>query len=809
MFDISNHKIVKNLKYLALYSALNFFDNNDNLYKREINGWNIKIDSNNNQVSINDNKIFFLRDIKSFIFFECIVRLLESGFSYNELILDINSLIIYINKYKIIIFDKEFDNKFLESDFEIYYFSKLSAGLLEYKSFILKNNKIEKCFFDSNKKIIFNSEIDNFNEINENFVIENSRLVKVLCSSAKIIIPEGVKYIESMCFWDNQIIEEVVLPESLISLGGDSFYNCKKLKKVILPRNLKFIGNNPFAGCPLLELENKSVHFIYEDEILYDSNMETIIYCSILSNKTIVKIKEGIKKIGKHAFYLCDKIEKIFLPKSLCKMENNPFSGCSTLSLINESPFFYLENDVVYDAQKKKLLFALNKINCDELQILNSVEIIGRNSFWNCKRIKKVILPKDLLEIGYNPFVGCENISFISQNKNYIVEDDILYNSDKTKLICFPSWKAKGCISVLESVIELERGSFSGCKNLELINLRNVNKIGKSAFSNCTSLKEIYLSDFVFYVGEWAFSYCSNLEKISIFEKTYIDNFAFSNTNPIVNIRKSNSNYLINSENIFTLKSMQFNYKEKIDSILIDPPYNSNINYIKYKDSFDKDEYYLFMKERILLAYELLSKKGFLVINLDSCEVKRIQKMCNEIFELGDVRVCRWRKQNPYFDVNREILNKNKKIELYEYILICSKSQKSKLNFIYQPYISNNKIQERKSTVPNIFDFFGTTSSAKDEIKDIFGDRNFFSTPKPIKLMKELIRATTSKNSIVLDFFGGSGTTACAVFELNYESKECRKVILITNNENNIFEKVTKIRVSNFSKKYNEKLNIM
>lgn len=53
---------------------------------------------------------------------------------------------------------------------------------------------------------------------------------------------------------------------------------------------------------------------------------------------------------------------------------------------------------------------------------------------------------------------------------------------------------------------------------------------------------------------------------------------------------------------------------------------------------------------------------------------------------------------------------------------------------------------------PDDFDCFGTTSSAKDEIADIFGKREYFSTPKPVKLIKELLRATTDKSSIVMDF---------------------------------------------------------
>jgi adenine-specific DNA-methyltransferase len=56
---------------------------------------------------------------------------------------------------------------------------------------------------------------------------------------------------------------------------------------------------------------------------------------------------------------------------------------------------------------------------------------------------------------------------------------------------------------------------------------------------------------------------------------------------------------------------------------------------------------------------------------------------------------------------------------------------------------------------------------------------NIFTNPKPVDLLKQLYSFTTDKNSIVLDFFGGSGTTAQAVMELNKADGGNRKFILV------------------------------
>ncbi|MCQ2773145.1 MAG: site-specific DNA-methyltransferase, partial [Bacilli bacterium] len=215
----------------------------------------------------------------------------------------------------------------------------------------------------------------------------------------------------------------------------------------------------------------------------------------------------------------------------------------------------------------------------------------------------------------------------------------------------------------------------------------------------------------------------------------------------------------------------------------------SKIDYIGYKDSGFDDGYYNFMKERIAVAYELLTHNGFLVINIDEGEVRNLTKLCSEFFGKL-VRVHKWEKLHPFFDKNRNVDPKKKKVK-YEYIIICAKSKDSVLNKIMQPTIVNDSLTEYISKVPSAFRCFGTNSSAKDEINELFGRRDYFATPKPLKLMKELVRATTDKDSIVLDFFAGSGTTGHAVYALNKEDGGDRKYILISNNESNICRDVT------------------
>ena len=91
------------------------------------------------------------------------------------------------------------------------------------------------------------------------------------------------------------------------------------------------------------------------------------------------------------------------------------------------------------------------------------------------------------------------------------------------------------------------------------------------------------------------------------------------------------------------------------------------------------------------------------------------------------------------------------------------------------------------------------TQDGTKEIRELFGSENTFKFSKPSELIRSFvafsINGYINKNSIILDFFAGSGTTAQAVLEQNKRDNGRRKVILCTNNENNICRNVTYERI--------------
>lgn len=264
-------------------------------------------------------------------------------------------------------------------------------------------------------------------------------------------------------------------------------------------------------------------------------------------------------------------------------------------------------------------------------------------------------------------------------------------------------------------------------------------------------------------------------------------------------------NLIIESDNLIAMRKLLPKYEGKIDVMPIDPPYNTNISYVGYKD-FDND-WNMFMRKRLEVAYKLLSKFGVMFIHIDENEYVGLYNICSEIFGCENVRTLIWKKTNEYFDKNRiEKPFENGIRRTHEFVLLCCKNLKTtELKPIMQSTLQNGKIVEVKKSLETIIDFLGTTSSAKDEIGVLFGDRTAFSTPKPMKLIKEFVRAASEKDSIVLDFFAGSGTTGHAVMDLNKEDGSSRKFILITNGENNICQKITIPRIRKAIELFNYK----
>lgn len=95
-----------------------------------------------------------------------------------------------------------------------------------------------------------------------------------------------------------------------------------------------------------------------------------------------------------------------------------------------------------------------------------------------------------------------------------------------------------------------------------------------------------------------------------------------------------------------------------------------------------------------------------------------------------------------------------------------------------QPRLVIPTDDRRTTFLRSILNYGGTTTGRKD-FESLLGESIEFSYPKPILLLKKLVLSVTSGDDFVLDFFAGSGTTACAVMEANIEDGQRRRCMSV------------------------------
>ena len=157
-------------------------------------------------------------------------------------------------------------------------------------------------------------------------------------------------------------------------------------------------------------------------------------------------------------------------------------------------------------------------LGCDslsEIVIPSSVTSIGYSAFYACSSLKYISIPKSVICLNGNPFAAWKG-KLECLSPNFVYEDDILFNKDKSRIISFRNQNIES-FAIPSSVTSIGDGAFSCCYSLsEIVIPSSVTSIGGGAFLGCRSLSEIVIPSSVTRIGEAAFYGCDSLSEIVI-----------------------------------------------------------------------------------------------------------------------------------------------------------------------------------------------------------------------------------------------------------------------------------------------------
>ena len=376
-------------------------------------------------------------------------------------------------------------------------------------------------------------------------------------------IRKGTKVVCDRAFCLCSSLTEIVIPNSVASIGDSAFLGCISLTEIVIPNSVICLNGNPFIGWKG-KLECLSPSFVYEDNILFNKDKSRII--SFRNQKlTLYVIPNSATSIGDSAFYDSRSLSNIVIPNSVTSIGDSAFEGCNSLgSLVIPNSVINIGKGAFKWCKSLAEVVIPNSVTnigefafcgCSslaEVVIPNSVTNIGKGTFANCSYLADVVIPDGVTSIGNNAFMSCSSLEYISLPKsviclngnpffnwngkleclspNFIYEDNILFNKDKSRIISFRNQKLTSYV-IPDSVTRIEDRAFSRCKSLvEVVIQNSVTSIGDRAFCGCKSLAKVVIPDSVTSIGDSAFRqdnfpYNLKQELISRFGKKYFNNY--------------------------------------------------------------------------------------------------------------------------------------------------------------------------------------------------------------------------------------------------------------------------------------------
>ena len=266
----------------------------------------------------------------------------------------------------------------------------------------------------------------------ESYAFEGSDL-------AEVHLPDDAPYfIRTGLFLGCKKLTSIIIPEVVTGIEPSTFEN-SGLTSIDIPGSVKWISDRTFAGS---DLESIRFPANYEGTEIRE---ETFIGTKLKN----LAVPERVITIYDRAFAECSELTSITLPASLESIRPDAFRNCTKLTTI-AIPAMYISK-------------AFSGSGLTSVEILSSVKHFSGETFEGCNHLI--------------------TINVVEDNQNFSSVEGVVFNKDKTTIICYPSGKTDSYYSIPSSVKTIEEQVFCGIDSLKVVVIpESVTAIQQEAF---------------------------------------------------------------------------------------------------------------------------------------------------------------------------------------------------------------------------------------------------------------------------------------------------------------------------------------
>ena len=241
------------------------------------------------------------------------------------------------------------------------------------------------------------------------------------CVSLTSLTLTGVETIGERAFYNCKVLTNVKLNEGLKEIKDNAFQRCIAIETLELPASIEKTGAKLFLQCPEFDgftVVAGSKYMMADGGVLYSKDKTTLYECPQTAKSDNFVVPAETKLIRSMAFFECQDIKAITLPKNLEKVGTGALSnnGMATFNFTTNDYLIYEDNALYYRSQNGNGLY-LMAIPCKgiktEFLLQPKTSYIADYAFSYNNSMQKVSLPDPVIGVGARAFYACHGLKDI------------------------------------------------------------------------------------------------------------------------------------------------------------------------------------------------------------------------------------------------------------------------------------------------------------------------------------------------------------------------------------------------------------